>query len=233
MSGQTPIDEIDLIDDNEVDMTTPIDELEDAVSPVPVMPDPVDPDDSVDDLSTSEIGEKKNWVWRFGGREYDADTGLVMMLIIAIWVAIWWGSGLYKTLSHSILFVVVFWIFILYTFINFLTSGVTSGGVVHELNILLTVEQMISILFGTVVLFTLFFERLPLHPNCSAVVFNISISILIILTMASMWVNVITTGRSFRAIRKFKQGIYNIALSLFILIAIIFIKGNKGRVQSC
>lgn len=222
MSGKTPIDEVDFEDED----ITLLEDPEEAVSPIPL------PEPEVEE-EESEIGEKKNWTWTIGQREYDADTGIVMILIIGIWIAIWWGSGLYKTLSHSLLFIAVFWLFILYTFTNFLTSGTTSGGVVHELNILLTVEQMISILFGTIVLFTLFFERLPLHPNCSGIVFNLSISNLIILTMASMWVNVITSGRMFRAIRKFKQGIYNIALTLFILVAIIFVKGNKGQTQSC
>lgn len=168
------------------------------------------------------IGEKRNPVFRVFGKQLDQDSVFVSIVILVIWLFIWRYTGLWKTLRHDVTFAFVFVSFILYVFANTITAGTTSGGVVYELNILLTVEQMISILFGTVVLFTLFSKNLPLGDNCRKVVLRISISAIIILTFASMWISVWTSGRAFRAIRKFKQGVYNITLSLFVLIGMIF-----------
>lgn len=214
MEGKTPIE--DIVDD------IPIEPKEEAVSPTT----PVIVEEDEDEDEENGFGEKKNATWRFFGNEYDVDTTIVLLLTIVIWIIIWRTSGLYKTLRYDPIFIIIFLLFILYSIINIFTSGTTSGGVVHELNILLTVEQMISILFGTVVLFALFSDKIPLHRNCKAVVSKLTLSIIIILTTASLWVNVITSGRAFRAIRKFKQGVYNISLALFILIGIIFIKGK-------
>lgn len=213
---KTPIDEVM----NEE--KTPIEDIpEEAVSPTtPVIKDM---DEEEDDIS---FGEKENPTWTLFGHKYDVDTTIVLLLTIIIWIIIWRSSGLYITLKYDPVFIAIFVAFILYSFLNIFTSGFTSGGVVHELNILLTVEQMISILFGTVVLFALFSSRMPLHHNCKEVVARLALSIIIILTTASLWVNVITTGRAFRAIRKFKQGIYNISLTLFIVIGVIFLKAK-------
>jgi hypothetical protein len=211
---KTPIE--DLEDD------TPIEVKEDAVSPTT----PVIVDELEDEEEDVGFGEKKNTTWSLFGNEYDVDTTVVLLLTIVIWIIIWRSSGLYKTLRYDPIFIIIFLLFILYSIINIFTSGTTSGGVVHELNILLTVEQMISILFGTVVLFALFFNKIPLHQNCKSVVYRLTLSIIIILTTASLWVNVITSGRAFRAIRKFKQGIYNISLALFILIGLIALIRN-------
>ena len=130
-------------------------------------------------------------------------------------------------LKHDPLFRIIKLLFIAYLLVNWYTSGTSSGGVVYELNILLTVEQMISILFGTVVLFTIFSDKLNVHTSCKSVIFRLNMSIMVILTAASLWINVITTGQMFRAIRKFKQGIYNVALTFFIIVGMIYIKGNQ------
>lgn len=192
----------------------------------PVSPNPVISDGTSDSLPDSEIGEKRNPTVRLFGSEIDRDSLFVMILLMGIWTLIWKSSGLGKTLNADVTFTVIFWLLILYMLISIKTSDTTSGGVVYELNILLSVEQMISILFGTVVLFALFGKNLPVHDNCRRVISQLSLSIIIILTLASMWVNVFTSGRMFRAVRKFKQGIYNIALALFLIIGLIFIKGN-------
>jgi hypothetical protein len=90
----------------------------------------------------------------------------------------------------------------------------------------MNVEQMVSILFGTMILFLLFFEKLNIQPNCKQLIFKISNSIIIIMTMIGLWVNVFSSGRSFRTLRKFKQGVYNISLMLFLIIGIILSQTN-------
>jgi hypothetical protein len=194
----------------------------------PPPPQPVAPTKPAEE-GTSEIGEKKNPVVVIGGREYDRDSIIVIGLVIFIWVLVWLTSGLYNVLRYDTLFIIIFAVFIIYMFMTIFTSDTTSGGVVYELNILLTVEQMISILFGTVALFTLFSKNLNanIHENCHAILFRLCVSILIILSMASLWINVITSGRMFRAIRKLKQGCYNIALTLFIIVGLIYYKGTS------
>lgn len=175
----------------------------------------------------SEIGEKGNPTWNFFGLHLDIDSTIVVFLNILIWTVIWYISGLYKTLRHDPIFTAIFIGYIVYMLANIYTSGSTSGSVVYELNILLTVEQEISILLGTMLMFAVFKDRLTLHPNCVKVVNTLILSCLIVLTSASLWLNVFSTGRSFRAVRKFKQGIYNIALSLFLIIMLIYIKEGK------
>ena len=216
MEGTTPIEDLD---------DEPIETNEGPVSPTPTVPEPpvVIEEDEVD---TSGYGEKKNATWTLFGNEYDVDSAIVLLLTIIISVIIWRTTGLYKTLHYDPIFIIIFVLFIAYAILNIFTSGTTSGNTVHELNILLTVEQMISILFGTVVLFALFFDKIPLHENCKTVVSRLSLSIIIILTIASMWVNVISSGRAFRMVRKFKQGVYNISLALFVLIGLILFKGK-------
>lgn len=173
-----------------------------------------------------EINEKRNPVIRMFGHDIDRDSLIVHSAIIAIWIFIWYGTGLKKAIGKDVIFSVVFVLFIIYNIASIATAGTSSGGVVYELNILLTVEQMVSILFGTVVLFSLFHKNIPVNENCKAIIHRICISNVIILTISSLWVSVWTSGRAFRSIRKFKQGIYNIALALFISVGIIFIKGN-------
>lgn len=178
------------------------------------------------------IGEKTNPTLALFGHLYDVDSIIVGILHILIWILIWRASGMHRLLftrkdkPYDAVFTGIFWTYILYTFVNITSSDHTSGGVVYELNILLTVEQMISILFGTLVLFMLFHEKIDTHANCKAVIFKLSVSIVVILTTASLWVNVWTTGRAFRAVRKFKQGIYNIALGLFAIIGLLYIRAS-------
>ena len=161
------------------------------------------------------------------GVKYDRDSFVIGFLIIFIWAIVWITSGLRRTLFKDYSMTAIFFIFIIYILVNIFTSGKKSGSTIYELNILLTVEQMISILFGTVILFALFEKNLPVHQNCRSVIFKLNVSIIIVLTLASMWVNIFSSGRSFRFLRKFKQGIYNVALMLFIIIGLIFYKGNN------
>lgn len=197
---------------------------EGATSPIQL----TDEDVGLPDIKEeSEIGEKGNPTWSLFGLQLDIDSTIVVFLNILIWAIIWYISGLYKTLKHDPLFTGIFVAYVLYMLANIYTSGSTSGSVVYELNILLTVEQEISILLGTMLMFAVFKDRLTLHPNCVKVVNTLILSCLIVLTSASLWLNVFSTGRSFRAVRKFKQGIYNIALSLFLIIMLIYIKEGK------
>lgn len=229
--GTTPIEDLDEpTDDTLVDIAEEIFD-EGAISPIEYRDDvEIEVEEEEND-----IGEKKNPIVNIFGNEYDKDSLIIGILLVVLWGLIWRYSGLYKTLALSfnkkfstdISFIVIFFLFIVYVLLNIVTAGVSSGGVVYELNILLTVEQMISILFGTVVLFVLFNKNLPVDDNCRPVLLKLGMSIVIILTISSLWVNVWTSGRAFRSVRKFKQGLYNIALTLFIIIGLIFLKGNK------
>jgi hypothetical protein len=232
--GTTPINELtDFIDeladdvlaedDEELEIDEIDDEPEEAVSPTPVEEELEEEEEEEED----DIGEKKNPTFTLLGKEYDWDSVIVGLLIIVIWILIWRTSGLAKTLKYDRVFGVIFILFIAYVLLNTYTAGNSSGGVVYELNILLTVEQMVSILFGTIVLFAIFEKNIPVHDNCRTIIRRLSMSIVVILTTASLWVNVFTSGRAFRAVRKFKQGVYNVALTLFILVGLIFLKGNK------
>jgi hypothetical protein len=170
------------------------------------------------------INEKTNPTWDFFGYKLDLDSTIVFIAIIVIWVWIWHITGLRRTLMKDTLFTFIFISFIIYCIGNILTAGHRSGGVVYELNILLTVEQMVSILFGTFVLFTIFLYRIDMHDTCRALVKQLITYNIIILTCASLWVSIWTSGRAFRAIRKFKQGLYNVSLSFFILIGFLYLK---------
>lgn len=205
-----------------------------ATSPTnPVTPvSPVNPPETkyVEKEEEEEIKEKHNPTIPFFilfGEHVDMDTAVIAYIVILMWIAIWYFTGLIKSVGKDILFTIIFVIFILYMMLNVKTSGTSSGGVVYELNILLTVEQMVSILLGTMVLFTLFADKLNVHQNCRIVIQKSLLSILIILTFCSLWVNVFTSGRAFRAVRKFKQGVYNVSLMLFVLVCLTFIRGNK------
>jgi hypothetical protein len=174
------------------------------------------------------IGENQNPVIRVMDYDLDLDSVTVSLLIVFMWVTIWYASGLWKTLRYDWVFTFVFLLFILYIVTGVITAGTTSGGIVYELNILLTVEQMIAILLGSAIVFALFATKnLPSPPGCEPIVFRLLMSDVVILLMASLWVNVITTGRAFRFIRKLKQGIYNIALTFLIIVGIIYVKGVR------
>jgi hypothetical protein len=237
--------------------TTPIDRIlsnaaTSPVSPVPVSPvppttistpqPPLPPLPTPPTISTPQppplqpteaetIGENQNPIITLFNIDFDVDTILVSLLIFFIWVVIWQASGLWKLLRYNWIFGLVFFLFILYTLTNIVTAGTTSGGVVYELNILLTVEQMISILLGSVILFTLFSKNLPTPEGCNSIVFKLLMSNVVILMISSLWVNVITTGRAFRFVRKFKQGVYNITLTFLIIVGIIYIKGINGEIK--
>lgn len=176
---------------------------------------------------SESIGENQNPVVRVFNYDLDLDSITVSLLILFTWLTIWYGSGLYKTLKYDWIFSLVFFFFVVYLVVGVISAGTTSGGIVYELNILLTVEQMIAILLGSAILFTLFSKNLPAPEGCSSIVFRLLMSDVVILMIASLWVNVITTGRAFRFIRKLKQGIYNIALTFLIIVGIIYIKGVR------
>lgn len=173
------------------------------------------------------LHEQSNPTLTLFNHDFDIDTIVIGIIISVIWVIIWKTSGLWNVMKNDILFMIIFYSFLLYVIINVITAGTTSGGVVYELNILLTVEQMISILLGSVIIFALFSSNLNSHPKCKDTIFRLIMNCVVVLSLSSLWVNVITTGRAFRAIRKFKQGSYNIALSLFIIIGLIYVRGNE------
>jgi len=181
--------------------------------------------DLADDI---DIGKSDNPTILVGGRKLDYDTMLVMLVTVVAWITIWQQSGLLSQILRNPSLLFVFVAFIGYSIMNVYTSGTTSGGVMYELNILLTVEQMISILFGTMVLFAVFYQRIPFIPDrCKFTIHKLIIPIVMVLTISSMWLNLVTSGRSFRALRKLKQGFYNIALALFIVITVVLLKGER------
>lgn len=229
MENTTPIDELDdtidsiLLDledgdDIEIQEETPTE----AVSPTPVNTE----EEEETEEEESEINEKRNPIVPFFGYELDLDSFIVHGLIISIWLTIWFGTGLRTMVGKNIIFSIVFVLFLIYNILSVFTAGTSSGGVVYELNILLTVEQMVSILLGAVILFTLFYKNLPIVTACSPIVNKLCVSNVILLTMASLWVSVWTSGRAFRFIRKFKQGLYNIALMIMIIVGLLLLHGK-------
>lgn len=174
------------------------------------------------------IGKSDNPTITIGNKKLDYDTMLVMLVTVVAWVTIWHQAGLLPQVLRNPSLLFVFLFFIGYCIMNVYTSGTTSGGVMYELNILLTVEQMIAILFGTMVLFAVFYQKMPFIPNkCKFTIHQLIIPIVIVLTISSMWLNLVTSGRSFRALRKLKQGFYNISLALFAVIAVVLLKGES------
>lgn len=217
---------IDQEDEEEDDAETEEEEAKstpvEAVSPTPVS----DEKEEQEEEEESEINEKRNPIVRLFNYELDLDSMIVHFLIIAIWMTIWFGTGLRTMVGKDIIFSVVFILFLIYNILSIFTAGKSSGGVVYELNILLTVEQMVSILLGAVILFTLFYKNLPMHPACAPIINKLCISNVVLLTLSSLWVSVWTSGRAFRSIRKFKQGIYNIALMIMIIVGLLFLRGE-------
>jgi hypothetical protein len=180
-----------------------------------------------DEPDTVEIDEDKNPVLTVWGKEYDMDTVTVTVIILILWFFIWNSTGLIKLAQQDNFYLFILVIFPMYMILNTSTSGVHSGGVVYELNILLSVEQMIAILFGTVVLFVLFIKNLPISPEWMVTMYTIGIIMIVLLCTASLWVNVVTSGRAFRMVRKGKQQIYNMCLILFVTMGTLFFKIQK------
>jgi hypothetical protein len=221
-------------------MTTPISKLEMLADTV-LQPQPdklqqasaVSPGSAEPSTTTEEKedgNEKTNPTLEVFHLKIDTDTLVVGLVVLLVWVLIWKTSGLWPLLFKDTIFAGIFILFFIYVIANVISAGVTSGSVVYELNVLLTVEQMISILLGSIIVFALFSNSIPVHENCKGVLTKLTMSSVMVLSVSSLWVNVITTGRAFRAIRKFKQGMYNIALALFIIIGLIYIKGNPCNV---
>ena len=197
-------------------------------TPPPEIPSIEETKEIIDLADDIDIGKSENPTINVGGYELDYDTLLVMVVTVVAWITVWHQSGLLSQVLRNPSLLFVFLFFIGYCIMNVYTSGTTSGGVMYELNILLTVEQMIAILFGTMVLFAVFYQRIPFIPDrCKLTIHKLIIPIVMVLTISSMWLNLVTSGRSFRALRKLKQGFYNIALALFIVITIVLLKGNQ------
>lgn len=175
--------------------------------------------------SEIEYEKHRNPVIRVGKLKLDRDSVMIALVNLAAWVGVWGLSGMTRTLGKDYVFTGIFVVYMLYVLANMFSAGSTSGSVVYELNILLTVEQMISILLGSVVLFATFSHTLPIHAGCKPVVLSLIFSIAGILAASSMWVNLWNSGQAFRAVRKLKQGFYNIALALFLIICILILKG--------
>jgi hypothetical protein len=192
-----------------------------AISPIKKMEEVAAEEQEID------IGEVKNPTITLMGKEYDLDSIVVISIVLFIWFLVWNNTGLIKLAQQDTTYLFIFIIFPMYMILNMTTSGLTSGGVIYELNILLSVEQMIAILFGTVVLFVLFMKNLPVGSEWHVTLYTIGVSMIILLCTASLWVNVVTSGRAFRMVRKFKQGIYNICLVLFIVLTVLFLKIQK------
>lgn len=232
----TPIE--DVLTDNPNPPKVPVSPVESTQDPAPSPPLPTPPPSHPppshpppQPTEAETIGENQNPVITLFNIDLDVDTIIVSLLIFSIWIIIWQASGLWKVLKYNWVFALVFFLFILYNLTNIITAGTTSGGVVYELNILLTVEQMISILLGSAIVFTLFSKNLPAPEGCSSIIFKLLMSNVVILMISSLWVNVITTGRAFRFVRKFKQGVYNIALTFLVIVGIIYIKGINGSIK--
>ncbi len=195
-----------------------------AVSPNPIQETEIVEEEGIEE-EESEINEKQNPTVQFFHYQLDLDSLIVHSIIIFIWFVIWFGTGLRRMVGKDFIFSVVFLLFLIYNILSVFTAGKSSGGVVYELNILLTVEQMVSILLGAVILFTLFYKNLPVNAVCAPIINKLCVSNVILLTISSLWVSVWTSGRAFRSIRKFKQGIYNIALMIMIIVGLLFLRG--------
>jgi hypothetical protein len=175
---------------------------------------------------TEILGEKVNPLIYIGNEPFDRDSAIGIVIVLYVWIYIWYATGLRKTLLYDGTFFIIFWIFSLYMLFSIITSDITSGGVIYELNILFTTEQSIAILLGSTIVFMLFHDKIGTHPNCRPIITKLSLSIFMLLVSSSLWITAYSTGRMFRFLRKIKQGFYNMALVLFLIIGIIFIKGN-------
>ncbi len=214
-SGRTPIGDIFNDTTSQPQPPQPLPSPPTQPMPLPPLPSPL-PDDTDD-----TIHERENPTVNLFGLILDRDSLFVTLTAIATWILIWSYTGLLQKIPSNWIFLVIFSSFIIYTILNLLSSTPTSGNALYELNILLTVEQMVAILFGTVIVFVLFSDRLNIHVEAKRVIERIGYATLILLSISSLWVNVITSGRAFRVVRKGKQAIYNIAYVLFIAIGFL------------
>ena len=196
---------------------------EDEQDDVPI--EEVEEDNVID---SDPLPESENPTIDVFGHKIDQDTLIIMGVMLVFWILIFFRSGVTDILQNNTTLYTIFIFFGLYLLANTFTSGHKSGGVVYELNILLTVEQMVSILYGTMVLFLLFNKNIPISDTHKAVVNNLGVIIIFLLTIASMWVNLYSSGRSFRFLRKFKQGVYNIALVCFSMILVIYLQSYNN-----
>ena len=173
------------------------------------------------------VAEHRNPTIHINGYDIDIDSMVVILINIILWILFWFFSGIYVLIGRDLLSTILFFGFIVYMICNIIISGNTSGNVMYELNILMSVEQMVAILFGAIVLFTMFIPHFQtISSECRSVVQRIAVLILIVLTLASLWINLWTNGRAFRMVRKLKQGLYNLALCLFLMICIILSRGQ-------
>jgi hypothetical protein len=240
----TPIQNLSFTDDGEINVQSLLNETQiggQSQVPMTVLPpnfqnppsqmDQEIMEDQVDDevIESDPLPETLNPTINIFGRDIDQDTLVIMSIMMVFWSLIFFRSGVTDVLGNNMTLYAIFILFSLYLLANTFTSGNKSGGVVYELNILLTVEQMVSILYGTMVLFMLFNKNIPIIDSFKPAITSVSVIIIFLLTIASMWVNLYTSGRSFRFLRKFKQGVYNIALVCFSMILVIYLQSANGQ----
>jgi len=167
-----------------------------------------------------DIREKKTPVITIGSWNVDRDAvfmGCGTMLL-------WGGICFYimRNIKLNPVFKVpvsiIMALFAVYIIVAVLSMDPSAGGIVFELNNLTSVEQMISVILGS---FVVFFGLIFFIPNVSIntrkVLITIACVSLLLLGIISMWVNTIMSGRAFRNLRRFKQAIYNMVLCLFVI----------------
>lgn len=154
------------------------------------------------------------------GYTIDRDALIVGVCVLLLWILlclfILRNTGLSTVFSMAIGLIML--LFAVYIIASVFSSEPSAGGVVFELANLTSVEQMISVITGSFILFFGLMLFLPSPDDrMKRVLCSLSLVSMLLIGAISMWVNTIMTGRAFRNLRKIKQAGYNIVLCLFII----------------
>jgi hypothetical protein len=187
---------------------------------MPTNSTPIEDTSSYRQDESRDIRESKTPTILIAGHQVDRDAVILGVSTLIVWGTICWY--IMNNIQLPPMFkwpvTIIMSLFAVYIVVAVLSMDPSSGGIVFELNNLTSVEQMISVILGSfVVFFGLIFFIPSIPTETRHVLITLACVSLLLLGVISMWVNTIMSGRAFRNLRRFKQAMYNMVLCLFII----------------
>jgi hypothetical protein len=176
-------------------------------------------------IDEEELNLKDTDTIQIRNMKFDKTSFIILISAMVIFTIIWAAAGLFgetkKTKGLFVIYIIAMKIFVY----QIIYSSTFTGNITYEQSNLVSLEQLGSMFVGSIVVLTVFISNIKpykLHPKT----FTILMLCIMLGSLMYVVISFRKTGYNLRIVRKVKQAIFNIVISLFIAIIYLNIAIN-------
>jgi hypothetical protein len=177
--------------------------------------------DSKKPIFVDNVQIHKEKTIRFLGKDIDLKSLYISILAIISSILIWYYTDILSDLIVDNNLLILFSVLIINFIAQIFTSSISAGSITLEQSKLLAVNQINSLLIGTILVFIFIMK---IHTDTNTKIFSVATILIIMNLLNSMNLSVRKNGSSIRTLRKIKEVFLNISITLFASLVYISMK---------